>query len=87
MKIFMNWLIMQATPLSSTTNAISISYSQIPLCKTFIFILGTVEFHLYDEHKEMSLYDFCRICLVPFEGKTEEPHHDDVAGFIDTITV
>ena len=35
----------------------------------------------------MSLYDFCRICLVPFEGKTEEPHHDDVEGFIDTITV
>ena len=47
----------------------------------------TVEFHLYDEHKEMSLYDFCRICLVPFEGKREEPHHDDVVGFIDTITV
>ena len=47
----------------------------------------TVEFHLYDEHKEMSVYDFCRICLIPFEGKTEEPHHDDVAGFIDTITV
>ena len=47
----------------------------------------TVEFHLYDEHKEMSLYDFCWICLVPFEGKTEEPHYDDVEGFIDTITV
>ena len=47
----------------------------------------TVEFHLYDEHKEMSLYDFCRICLVPFEGNTEEPHRDDVEGFIDTITV
>ena len=26
----------------------------------------TVEFHLYDEHKEMSLYDFCRVCLVHF---------------------
>ena len=26
----------------------------------------TVEFHLYDEHKEMSLYDFCRIFLIPF---------------------
>ena len=35
----------------------------------------------------MSLYDFCRICLVPFGGKTEEPHRDDVEGFIDTITV
>ena len=28
-----------------------------------------------------------RICLVPFDGKTEEPHCDDVEGFIDTITV
>ena len=35
----------------------------------------------------MSLYDFCRVCLVPFEGKIEEPHHDDVDGFIDTITI
>ena len=47
----------------------------------------TVEFHLYDEHKEMSLYDFCRVCLVPFEGTTEEPHCSDVDGFIDIITV
>ena len=35
----------------------------------------------------MSLYDFCRVCLVPFEGKTEEPHREDVDGFIDTITL
>ncbi len=162
MKIFMSWLRLQALPLSSTTNAISISCSQIPLCKTFIFILGTqhlrwynlprtaevrpcewpcdeflraagiyedfhelaqtaglttflhdqcnqyllltntivqnfhfhsrnsaptVEFHLYDEHKEMSLHDFCRVCLIPFEGSVEEPHRDDVDGFIDTIVV
>ena len=46
-----------------------------------------MEFHLYDEPKEMSLYDICRICLVPFEGKTEEPHHDHVEGFINNITV
>ena len=46
-----------------------------------------MEFHLYDEHKEMSLYDFCRVCLVPFEGTTEEPHRSDVDGFIDTIIV
>ena len=46
-----------------------------------------MEFHLYDEHKEMSLYDFIRVCLVPFEGKTEEPHRDDVEGFIDTIII
>ena len=28
---------------------------------------------------------FCRICLIPFEGSVEEPHRDDVEGFIDTI--
>ena len=46
-----------------------------------------VEFYLYDEHKEMSVQDFCRVCLIPFEGIIEEPHHGDVDGFIDTITV
>ena len=46
-----------------------------------------MEFYLYDEHKEMSLHDFCRICLIPFEGSVEEPHRDDVEGFIDTIVV
>ena len=46
-----------------------------------------VEFYLYDEHKEMSLRDFCRVYLIPFEGIIEEPHRDDVDGFIDTITV
>ena len=45
------------------------------------------EFYLYDEHKEMSLRDFCRVCLIPFEGIIEEPHHGDVDGFIDTITI
>ena len=34
----------------------------------------SVEFHLYDEVKEMSLYDFCRVCKIPFEGSIEEPH-------------
>ena len=46
-----------------------------------------MEFYLYDEHKEMSLHDFCRVCLIPFEGSVEEPHRDDVEGFIDTIVV
>ena len=46
-----------------------------------------VEFHLYDEVKEMSLYDFCRVCKIPFEGSIEEPYLNDVEGFIDTIVV
>ena len=47
----------------------------------------SVEFHLYDEVKEMSLYDFCRVCKIPFEGSIEEPHRNDVEWFIDTIAV
>jgi len=47
----------------------------------------SVELHLYDVVKKMSLYDFCRIYLISFEGKIEKPHRDDVDGFIDTITV
>ena len=35
----------------------------------------------------MSLYDFCRVCLIPFEGSIEEPHRNDVEGFIDMIAV
>ena len=47
----------------------------------------SVEFYLYDEHKEMSLYDFCAICKLPFEGSIKEPHRNDVEGFIDMIAV
>ena len=46
-----------------------------------------VEFYLYDEHKEMSLRDFCRVCLIPFEGIIDKPHCGDVDRFFDTITV
>ena len=46
-----------------------------------------MEFHLYDEVKEMSLHDFCRVCKIPFAGSIEEPHHNDVEGFIDTIAI
>ena len=46
-----------------------------------------MEFHLYDEFKEMTLYDFCRVCKIPFEGSIEEPHCNDVEGFINEIAV
>ena len=45
-----------------------------------------VEFYLYDEYKEMSLYDFCEVCKLPFEGSMEEPHPSDVGDFINEIT-
>ena len=46
-----------------------------------------MDFYLYDEFKEMSLYDFCAVCKLPFEGSIEEPHPRDVAEFIDMIAV
>ena len=46
-----------------------------------------MEFHLYDEVKEMSLHDFCQVCKIPFVGSKEEPHRSDVDGFIDRIVV
>ena len=88
--IFTLRLIMQASPTSSTTSSISISYSLIFLCKIFISILGDHHLRwifLYGEYKEMSLYDFCGVCKLPFEGSIEEPHRNDVEGFIDMIAV
>ena len=35
----------------------------------------------------MSLYDFCAVCRIPFEGRLDEPHRKDVDGFVNTITV
>ena len=46
-----------------------------------------MEFYLHDEHKEMSLPDFCRVCKIPLTGSIEEPHQNDVEGFIDMIVV
>ena len=28
----------------------------------------SVEFHLYDEARDMSLCEFCAVCKIPFEG-------------------
>ena len=46
-----------------------------------------VDFYLYDEYKEMNLREFCEVCKLPFPGFIEEPHRNDVEGFIDTIAV
>lgn len=46
-----------------------------------------VDFYLYDEYKEMTLYDFCVVCKLPYEGSVEEPRPSDVEGFIAEITV
>ena len=46
-----------------------------------------VDFHLYDEYKEMTLYDFCEVCKLPYEGSIEEPRPSDVESLIHEITV
>ena len=46
-----------------------------------------VDFHLYDEYKEMTLYDFCEVCKLPYEGSVEEPRPSDVEGLIHEFTV
>ena len=46
-----------------------------------------MDFYLYDEYKELTLREFCRVCKLPFPGIIEEPHSNDVEGFIDTIAV
>ena len=46
-----------------------------------------MDFYLFDEYKEMALREFCEVCKLPFPGFIEEPHRNDVEGFIDTIAV
>ena len=47
----------------------------------------TVEFYLYDEHKEMTLYEFCEVCKLPYEGSVSEPRPRDVENFIVETTM
>ena len=47
----------------------------------------TVDFHLYDEYKEMTLYEFCEVCKLPYEGSVKEPRPSDVDDLIHEITI
>ena len=33
----------------------------------------------------MSSRHFCAVCRIPYEGELEEPHREDVDGFVKTI--
>ena len=46
-----------------------------------------VDFYLYDEYKEMTLYDFCEVCKLPYVGSVEEPCPSDMEDFINEVTV
>ena len=46
-----------------------------------------IEFHLYDEPKEITLYDFCDVCKLPYERSVSEPRPRDVEEFIAKTTV
>ena len=43
-----------------------------------------VEFHLYDVPKQISLYDFCNVCKIPYEGSVSVPRPRDVEDFFET---
>ena len=81
---------MQASLTSSMTSSISNSYTNI-FVQNFHFHARrsppSMDFYLYDEFREMSLYDFDGVCKISFEGNIEEPHRSDVDGFIDMIAV
>ena len=48
---------------------------------------STVTFNLYDIPREMTLGEFCEVCLIPSEGSPIEPHPRDVVDFISDVTV
>ena len=35
----------------------------------------------------MSLHHFCAVCRIPYEGELDEPHREDVGGFVNTIAI
>ena len=45
-----------------------------------------VEFNLYDVPKEMTLYDFCNVCKLPYEGSHSDPRPRDMEDFISETT-
>jgi hypothetical protein len=46
-----------------------------------------VEFNLYDVPKEMTLYDFCNVCKIAYEGIHSGPCPRDMKYFISETTV
>ena len=46
-----------------------------------------VEFNLYDVPKEMTLYDFCNVCKIPYEGSQSDPRPRDMEDVISETIV
>ena len=88
--IFIFW---RRIPASAPSSKISVQY--LLLTNTFVqnfhfqYRKGPpmVEFHLYDVPKRMTLYDFCDVCKIPFEGSVSEPRPRDMEDFISKTIV
>jgi hypothetical protein len=46
-----------------------------------------VSFNLYDIPREMTLEEFCQVCMIPNEGSPIEPHPSDISEFLSEVTV
>jgi hypothetical protein len=46
-----------------------------------------VHFDLYAEHHELTLDEFCEICLIPSDGDLREPRPEEFEDFLRTLTV
>jgi hypothetical protein len=46
-----------------------------------------VSFNLYDVPREMTLEEFCQVCMIPNEGSPIEPHPRDISEFLSEVTV
>jgi hypothetical protein len=46
-----------------------------------------VRFDLYAEHHELTLDEFCEICLIPSNGDLREPQPEEFEDFLRTLTV
>jgi hypothetical protein len=46
-----------------------------------------VRFDLYAEHHELTLDEFCEICLIPSDGDLREPRPEEFEDFLHTLIV
>src|SRR3989337_225666 len=46
-----------------------------------------VRFDLYAKHHELTLDEFCEICLIPSDGDLREPQPEEFEDFLRTLTV
>ena len=46
-----------------------------------------VSFHLYEHTFDITLADFCNICMIPIEGSMAEPRPREFEEFLQSLTI